>query len=83
MIRAETNAKKNGQPPLTETERHEAYMVRKVRGRVTGTPSKSLPLLGKMLKRDVLYLIIVELPSDEQIREVEIKIQGLGDALEK
>ena len=83
VSRAERNAKNNGQPPLTETERHEAYMGRKVRGRVTGTPSKSLPLLGKILKRDVLYLIIVELPTDEQMREVEKKIQELGDAFEK
>lgn len=65
--RAEAKAKKNGEPPLTAEERHDAYMGRKVRGRVTGTPSKNIPLIGKILKKDVLYLTIVNLPTQEEM----------------
>lgn len=53
---------------MTESERHDAYMGRKVRGRVTGTPSKEIPILGKMLRKGVLYLVVVNLPGDEEVR---------------
>lgn len=75
--RAEQHVKKHGQTPLTDQERHDAYMGRKVRGRVTGTPSKTLPLVGNVLKKDVLYLLIVELPSEEQIQSVGLRLQAL------
>ena len=68
--RAKPYGRKHGQEELTEAEKHDAYMGRKVRGRVTGTPSKTLPVIGKLLKKDVLYLIIVNLPSEEEIREI-------------
>jgi hypothetical protein len=65
--RAESKAKRKGEEPLTEQERHDALMGRKVRGRVTGTPSKSIPLLGKMVKQDVLYLVVVNLPTAAEV----------------
>lgn len=73
--RAEAHAKRNGQPPLTDVEKHDAYMGRKVRGRVTGTPSKQIPIIGKILKKDVLYLIIVEMPTEQQIADVGRSLQ--------
>jgi hypothetical protein len=76
VSRAEAAAKKQGQEPLTETERHDALMGRKVRGRVTGTPSKEIPLLGKMLKKDVLYLVVVNLPTDEEVQEVTERLRA-------
>jgi hypothetical protein len=69
--RAEAKAKKNKEPPLTPEERHDAYMGRKVRGRVTGTPSKNIPIIGKILKKDVLYLTIVNLPTKEELARVK------------
>ncbi|KAF2098893.1 hypothetical protein NA57DRAFT_76127 [Rhizodiscina lignyota] len=68
--RAESKAKRNGEAPLTEQEKHDAYMGRQVRGRVTGTPSKKVPILSKMLKHDVLYLIIVNMPTEAEMEEV-------------
>lgn len=66
--RAEYHAQRHGGVPLTESERHDAYMGRKVRGRSTGTPSREIPILGKMLKKGVLYLVVVNLPGDEEVR---------------
>jgi hypothetical protein len=68
--RAEAKARRSGEPPLSEQERHDALMGRKVRGRVTGTPSKSIPVVGKLLKNDALYLLVTNLPTDEEVRAV-------------
>lgn len=68
--RAENKARKNNESPLTDAERHDAYMGRKVRGRITGTPSKTLPVIGKVLKRDALYLVIVNLPTEREVAEI-------------
>ena len=75
--RAEKHARKHGQPPLTEEEKHGAYMGRKVRGRVTGTPSKKIPILGKMMKKDVLYLVIVDLPTEQQMTNVRQQFEAI------
>ncbi|KAG9780008.1 hypothetical protein KCU88_g3873, partial [Aureobasidium melanogenum] len=77
--RAEDKAKRNGEPPLTAEERHDAYMGRKVRGRVTGTPSKQLPIIGKSLKKDVLYLAIVNLPTEEELERVQKELEHKDD----
>lgn len=68
--RAEAKAKRKGEPPLTEQEKHDAYMGRKVRARVTGTPSKTIPIISKMLQKDVLSLIIVNIPTEAEIKDV-------------
>lgn len=68
--RAERHTKQHGQPTLTDQERHDAYMGRKVRGRITGTPSKKIPIIGKMMKKDILYLVIVDVPTKEQLASV-------------
>lgn len=74
--RAEAKAKKNGEPPLSAEERHDAYMGRKVRGRVTGTPSKApLPIICKILKKDVIYLAIVNLPTKEELHRVRQELE--------
>ena len=78
---AKQHGRKHGQEELTEAEKHDAYMGRKVRGRVTGTPSKRLPVIGKLLKKDVLYLIIVNLPSEEEIREVEERLRKAKEGM--
>ena len=75
ITRAEAKAKKQGETPLTEEERHDALMGRKVRGRVTGTPSKSIPLIGKILHKDVLYLIIVNLPTEQEMEDLREQIR--------
>ena len=62
--RAKQRAKKCGESELSDQELHDAFMGRVVRGRATGTPSRTFPVVGKMLKRDVLYLIIVNLPTE-------------------
>ena len=77
--RAEKKAKRKGEPVLSEQERHDAFMGRKVRGRVTGTPSKSIPIVGKMLKKDVLYLFVTNLPSEEEVRALDEKLKGRGN----
>lgn len=68
--RAEEKARSKDEPPLTPEERHDAYMGRKVRGRVTGTNSRTLPIVGKLLKKNMLYLIIVNLPTQQEIDQV-------------
>lgn len=78
--RAEAKAKRKGEEPLTDRERHDALMGRKVRGRVTGTPSKELPLIGKVLKKDVLYLVVVNLPTDEEIAAAAEKLKAAKEA---
>ena len=78
--RAEAKARKNSEPPLTEAERHDAYMGRKVRGRITGNPSENLPLIGKVLKRDGLYLAVVNLPSEREMQEIGASLSGMGEA---
>ena len=61
---------------MSEREKHDAYMGRKVRGRATGTPSRTLPVVGKMLKKDVLYLCIVNVPSQEEIARVKAILEA-------
>lgn len=73
--RAERHARKHGQPPLSDVEKHDAYMGRKVRGRVTGTPSKST-IIGKMMKKDVLYLVVVDLPTQEQLDSMRLQLES-------
>lgn len=54
-------------------------MVRKIKGRVTGTPSKDgIPVLRKFLKRDVQYLIIANVPSKEmeEVRRMLKRVRG-------
>ncbi|KAL2405839.1 hypothetical protein ABEF95_002778 [Exophiala dermatitidis] len=79
LRRAEAKAKMNGEPPLTAEERHDAYMGRKVHGRVTGTPSKQLPIIGKLLKKDVLYLAIVDMPTKEELERVQKELECKDD----
>lgn len=74
--RAERHARKHGQPLLTNEEKHDAYMGRKVRGRITGTPSKEIPILGKMMKKDILYLVIVDLPTEQQMADIKQQLES-------
>lgn len=71
VVKAKHEARKNGEERLTEREIHDAHMGRRVRGRITGTPSKDFPVVGKLFKKNVLYLVIVNLPSSEDVRHVE------------
>jgi hypothetical protein len=73
--RAESKAKENGKAVLTEAERHDALMRRKTRGRVKGAPSKSIPILGRMLKEDVLYLVRVYFPNPGDIAKAKEMIE--------
>jgi hypothetical protein len=50
-------------------------MGRNVRGRVIGTPSKAIPLLGKLLKRDVQYLVIFNMPVEEEMATMRLTIE--------
>ena len=70
VYRAEAAAQAAKQPPLTEQERHDAYMGRMVRNRVTGTPSKKIPLLEKIVRKDVLYLVVCNLPTENEKMEI-------------
>jgi hypothetical protein len=74
--RAESRAKKLGQPPLTDQEKHDAYMGRVVRGKSMGTPSKKIPVIGRILKKDVLYLTIVNLPSAEEMERIKRELDN-------
>jgi hypothetical protein len=60
---------------LSKLEKHDAFMGRNVRGRVIGTPSKAIPLLGKLLKRDVQYLVIFNMPVEEEMATMRLTIE--------
>ncbi|CAF9932384.1 MAG: hypothetical protein GOMPHAMPRED_006561 [Gomphillus americanus] len=74
VYRAEAAAKAAKQLPLTEQERHDAYMGRKVRNRVTGTPSKKIPLLEKIVRKDVLYFVVCNLPTENEKTEIRTMV---------
>lgn len=67
--RASRKAKRKGEPPLTAEEKHDAYMGRKVRDRVTGTPSKEMLGLKRFFAGSVLYLVITNLPEGVGVGE--------------
>jgi hypothetical protein len=47
---SKATTKKNGEPHLTEQEKHNGYMGRKVGGKVTVRLTRTIPLVKKILE---------------------------------